>query len=254
MIEQLAKLAYIIPPAIIAGFIIYYIRILGRIIYHYQPYADNRKHSEDYGGFVFFVVHILFPLILAFLTYFFIPKFTNIIIFTYLPMFVTVIVWVYYHRKFKVLEHKLLNKSEKIERIAWIGKPYRYFTPFYVLFTLAIFNYFSENYLVITLNYLAVFIVTFVITRVYAISTKKPRKANIYFKNKSDDIKDCKIFKITEEIVRIQKDKNTILLNKSDIKYIEFLEYEEKKNPQQKSKTSTGKLIPTPGLEPGTFR
>src|SRR3989338_5353842 len=114
---ELNQLLYLIPPAIILGFIAYYVKILGKITSDFEPYSDDRKYAEDFFGFTFFIGQILYPLFWAFLTYYLISKFTSITNFTWIPLIITYIIGSYYQVKYAGLSVKFFDRTDAMEKI-----------------------------------------------------------------------------------------------------------------------------------------
>jgi hypothetical protein len=235
-----AKLLWLVPPAAILSFIIYYIKLSGKMITDYDPYCDDRRYAEQLNGLTFFLAQILWPGLLALITFVLVMKYTPIKSITWLAPIVTLIIFSFYSLKLNFAAAKFFDREERMEPIRnvlsrldfirndlsksaadWLFSPVRHNGKIlFVLFVLFSLNVVSKDWLSIPVNFLFLFIILLILPSNYAMSRYKLLPAEIFLDNKTTVV--GKIIRVNDDTIRLKKDDKIIIISKSKMVKIEI--------------------------------
>jgi hypothetical protein len=242
-----AQLLWLIPPSILVAFLIFIIKIFGKIISDFNPYTDDRKYMSELEGFLFLLTHIIYPSFFAALTYYVISTYTPIKSLTWIPLIITFSIGTYNQIKFKGYSDVFFEKTEAMEKTResikkihlekhpsikkvenLLYSPIKRTMVFiYILVTFSIFQYFSENWILISFTYFIVFLNIIVLASLHAMSRFNLFPAKIYLNN-SKEI-EGKIIKITDKFVRMKKGNSILLIPYNNLSVIELYSKDMKK-------------------------
>lgn len=232
------KLVELIPPALILGVFAYLVRFFGKAITDQKPFADNRDWDIELSGIHFFLNLILFPGVLGVLAATHIgPLGTG-----HWWRFIIVIVcagWLWsvsglYGKKvydIKTPTIHLFAFAKEAEKNAeefesFVLKASR-FLPLW-LFSIIFAYAFTLEYQSGSLGWMLmigieIFIGLLFMAIISSLMAARLPKIDIFFNDGTDPVKNVTLLKINNDNVRIKENGQASLLNRDQIKRIDFL-------------------------------
>lgn len=209
----------LIPPAIIISFAVFLIKFFGKALSDQTPFADDRKWKEEIEGTTFFLFHILIPFSGALLL---ISRGFNIFNLNDISFIVIALLVAYvsnlinkYPLEF-FIENKAINKNDYKEKKAIINGVS------YFIFIIITCYYIFGSYLYIIPASVFLFINLLCLALFSSLKEENIMIGDIYFSNKSKNIKKCIIIKVNDDNIRLLKDDKMIIVNKGLIERIEI--------------------------------
>ncbi|MCK4796368.1 MAG: hypothetical protein KAT05_03245 [Spirochaetes bacterium] len=197
-----------------------------------SPFADDRKWSIELRGLMFFVFHVVIPVVGVLI---FIQADFNLFRFTVNDWVLLVIIGIVFLSSI-FTEKKVNNfffKDETVTSSRNFNLYVRGFSIFTIIIIYLIIKYYNWGeylYIVPALGLLLVYLSEFALF--LSLKNGNILKANIYFINsKNKPIKNCRIIKVNDDNIRIKNGDFIMIINKSQIlKIEEKIRFDENKN------------------------
>jgi len=237
---------------IISSFLVFVIFFFGEIITDPVPFADDRKVVRKIEGIVFFLINILSPAAGVFILILFCYDFYKLIValnnhnvnqflwdlFLQLVLLIVIIVVFvsFYFIGKSVDRFTYKNKAVTDGKYYYLQRElFIYFTFFLMLLIVALYYWKNYIYIIPASMFLFLHLLGFAVFS--SLKNQNIGIADIYFIDSAgeDPIRECRIFKVNDDNVKIKKDNIGMIINKTQIlKIVENMDMkkmeEDKKN------------------------
>lgn len=224
----------VVIPSLSAFLIIFF----GKIVTDPIPFADDRKLLREIEGIMFFLLHIVFPVIgVAFLLlicsdlYNVILAFNNHNLFQYVSQFCTdifmqlvlmaviiLVILSFWFINKEVNDFVYKNKAITESKYYFLQKELLSFLTLLLLLLISLLYYWGE-YIYIAPILVFLFLHLIGIAIFLSLRSQNIGMVDVYFTedSKKDPMIECRLLKINEDNIKIMKDSTCSLINKSQI-------------------------------------
>lgn len=219
---NLEDITALIPPAIIGAIIVFCIKFFGKVVSDQRPFADDRDWQRELDGISFFARNILSPIVGVFILQ---SKGYNPFLFNrYDLSLILLAIAVSVTQVFVIKRAHAFLKNIKLDEdkiTAYLKKSFLMLVSLGILILL--FYLFAKEmyfYFIAGSVYFVLHLISFAVYE--SLNTTNIVVSDIYFNDKTKMSK-CRVMKINDDNVRVIKDDEIVILNKSMISKIETL-------------------------------